>query len=41
MRRLANVQLLIVDDFCLQALDATETADFYKLSSSDTSEQPP
>jgi DNA replication protein DnaC len=31
MRRLANVQLLIVDDFCLQALDATETADFYEL----------
>jgi len=31
MRRLAHVQLLIVDDFCLQALDATETADFYEL----------
>lgn len=31
MRRLANVQMLIVDDFCLQALDATETADFYEL----------
>lgn len=31
MRRLANIQLLIVDDFCLQALDATETADFYEL----------
>ena len=31
MRRLANVQLLIIDDFCLQALDATETADFYEL----------
>jgi DNA replication protein DnaC len=29
MRRLAHVQLLIIDDFCLQALDATETADFY------------
>jgi DNA replication protein DnaC len=31
MRRLANVQLLIIDDFCLQALDATETSDFYEL----------
>jgi DNA replication protein DnaC len=31
MRRLAHVPLLIVDDFCLQALDATETADFYEL----------
>jgi len=31
MRRLAHVRLLIVDDFCLQALDATETADFYEL----------
>jgi DNA replication protein DnaC len=31
MRRLAHVQLLIVDDFCLQALDATATADFYEL----------
>jgi DNA replication protein DnaC len=31
MRRLANIQLLIIDDFCLQALDATETADFYAL----------
>jgi DNA replication protein DnaC len=31
MRRLAHVQLLIVDDFCLQSLDATETADFYEL----------
>jgi DNA replication protein DnaC len=31
MRRLANVQLLVIDDFCLQALDATETADFYEL----------
>jgi DNA replication protein DnaC len=31
MRRLANIQLLIIDDFCLQALDATETADFYEL----------
>lgn len=32
MRRLAHTQLLIIDDFCLQALDATETADFYELS---------
>ncbi len=31
MRRLAHTQLLIIDDFCLQALDATETADFYGL----------
>ena len=31
MRRLAHVGLLIIDDFCLQALDATETADFYEL----------
>jgi DNA replication protein DnaC len=31
MRRLAHVPLLIIDDFCLQALDATETADFYEL----------
>lgn len=32
MRRLAQVQLLIVDDFALQPLDATETADFYELT---------
>jgi DNA replication protein DnaC len=31
MRRLAGVDLLIVDDFALQPLDATETADFYQL----------
>lgn len=31
MRRLAHTPLLIVDDFCLQALDATETADFYEI----------
>jgi DNA replication protein DnaC len=31
MRRLAHVPLLILDDFCLQPLDATETADFYEL----------
>jgi DNA replication protein DnaC len=31
MRRLAHIQLLIIDDFCLQALDATETADFYEI----------
>jgi DNA replication protein DnaC len=31
MRRLANVQLLVIDDFCLQSLDATETADFYEV----------
>ena len=31
MRRLAHVQLLILDDFALQPLDATETTDFYEL----------
>jgi DNA replication protein DnaC len=31
MRRLAHVQVLIIDDFCLQTLDATETADFYEI----------
>ena len=31
MRRLARVELLIIDDFALQPLDATETADFYEL----------
>ena len=31
MRRLARVQLLILDDFALRALDATETSDFYEL----------
>ena len=31
MRRLAGVDLLILDDFALQPLDATETADFYQL----------
>ena len=31
MRRLAHVDLLIIDDFALQPLDATETADFYEL----------
>jgi DNA replication protein DnaC len=31
IRRLTHVQLLIIDDFCLQALDATETADFYEI----------
>jgi DNA replication protein DnaC len=31
MRRLAHVDLLILDDFALQPLDATETADFYEL----------
>jgi DNA replication protein DnaC len=31
MRRLAGVQLLILDDFALQRLDATATADFYEL----------
>jgi DNA replication protein DnaC len=31
MRRLAHTPLLIIDDFCLQAMDATETADFYEI----------
>jgi DNA replication protein DnaC len=31
MRRLAGVDLLILDDFALQPLDATQTADFYQL----------
>jgi DNA replication protein DnaC len=31
MRRLAHVELLIIDDFALQGLDATETTDFYQL----------
>lgn len=31
MRRLARVELLILDDFALQAMDQTETADFYEL----------
>lgn len=32
LRKLIGVELLIVDDFCLQAMDATETADFYELA---------
>jgi DNA replication protein DnaC len=31
MRRLAHTPLLIIDDFCLHALDATETTDFYEI----------
>ncbi|GIH02864.1 putative ATP-binding protein in insertion sequence [Rhizocola hellebori] len=31
MRRLAHTPLLIIDDFCLHSLDATETADFYEI----------
>ena len=31
MRRLAQVQLLVIDDFALQPMDATATADFYEL----------
>ena len=31
MRRLLRVDLLIIDDFCLQALDALDTADIYEL----------
>lgn len=31
LRKLIGVDLLIIDDFCLQPLDATETADLYDL----------
>ena len=31
MRKLARVDLLILDDFALQAMDGTETADFYEI----------
>ena len=31
MRRLAQVQLLVIDDYALQPMDATATADFYEL----------
>jgi len=31
IRRLARVDLLIIDDFALRALDATQTNDFYEL----------
>jgi DNA replication protein DnaC len=31
MRRLAHVHLLILDDFALHPLDATQTTDFYEL----------
>ena len=31
MRRLTGVELLIIDDFALQPLDPTQTADFYEL----------
>ena len=31
MRRLARVDLLILDDFALRVLDATETSDFYEI----------
>ena len=31
MRRLAQVRLLVIDDFALQPMDATATADFYEL----------
>ncbi len=32
MRRLAHIDLLILDDFALKPLDATETSDFYELT---------
>ena len=31
IRRLTTIDLLLIDDFALQPLDATETADFYQL----------
>lgn len=31
MRRLARVELLILDDFALRPLDATQTSDFYEI----------
>ena len=31
MRRLARIELLIIDDFALKAMDPIETADFYEL----------
>jgi DNA replication protein DnaC len=31
MRALARVEKLIIDDFALQAVDPTETSDFYEL----------
>jgi DNA replication protein DnaC len=31
MRKLAGAQLLIIDDLALQAMDATETSDFYQI----------
>ena len=31
MRWLAQIRLLTIDDFALQPMDATETADFYEL----------
>ena len=31
MRKLIGADLLIIDDFALQALDATGTADFYEI----------
>lgn len=32
MRRLARIELLIIDDFALQPMDQIETADFYELT---------
>ena len=29
--RLAQIRLLVIDDFALQPMDATATADFYEL----------
>ena len=41
MRRLAQVRLLIIDDFALQPMDATATADFYELVVARHQRKPP
>ena len=40
-RRLARLDLLIIDDFALRPLDATTTADFYELAWNGTRRRPP
>ena len=39
MRALARIDVLILDDLALQAMDATETSDFYELIVKGISEQ--
>jgi DNA replication protein DnaC len=41
MRRLSQVQLLLIDDFALQKLDPIQTADFYELVWPATRRRPP